>query len=138
MNDFKIVPNVGIWQLNPMNHALRNDYVENLLDLSVNSLPLLYNEFGEVIVSEGFVSKKNLKDDDLLKNKRCSGNCICVVRPQVTDAELIESLRNILDKKSGALSFVLDKDKLFIVKGLNNFSSINRVENNKIVLLYKK
>lgn len=138
MNDFKIVPNVGIWQLNPMNHALRNDYIENLLDLSVNSLPLLYNEFEEVIVSEGFVSKKNLKDDDLLKNKRCSGNCICIVRPSIPDSELIDKLKNVLCAKSGALSFVLDKEKLFIVKGLNNFSSINRVEDNKIILLYKK
>ena len=138
MSEFQIVPSVGIWQLNPMNHALKNDYMDNLLELAISILPELYAKFGEVNLIEGFVSKKSLADDELFRNKRCSGNCIIIERYTIPDTELVEKLKDVLSKKSRALSCVFHKDKIFLIRKLNDFSSIERIDNNKSILIWKK
>lgn len=138
MSDFQIVPSVGLWQLNPMNHALRNDYIENLMHLAVVVLPDLYAKYGSVNVVEGFVSKSLIDANDLFRNKKCSGNCISVNRWTIPDSELIEGLKDILINKPLPLTFVLVKDKIIIIKALNIFSSIERIDNDKLITLWKK
>ena len=138
MSNFQIVPNVGLWQLNPMNHALRNDYIENLLSLAITTLPELYAKYQECTIIEGFVSKKSLPDNAMFRNKRCCGQCIIVKRIEIPNAKLIEDLKEIISKKAWALTFVLDNEKIYILKGLNNYSSIETINDDKLVLLWKK
>ena len=138
MSEFQIVPSVGIWQLNPMNHALRNDYFANLLDLAVNVLPDYYAKFNSCKVLEGFVSRSSMSENELFSNSRSSGNCIVVEKPSVDDADIMQGVKDILNKKLMALSVIVDKNKIYFIKGLNNFSSINRIDDNKSILIWKK
>ena len=138
MSDFQIVPSVGIWQLNPMDYALRNEYLDNLLSLSVNVLPYFYNEFGNCLILEGFTNKSNLGETQLFKTKRTTGCCVTVMKPSVTDVELITKLQNMISAKRMALSFILQNNKIFIIKELHDYSSIERIDNNKSILVYKK
>ena len=137
MSEFQIVPSVGLWQLNPMDYALRNEYLDNLLNVSVNVLPYFYKEFGQCLILEGFTNKSNLGDCQLFKTKRTTGCCVTVMKPDVTDVELVNKLRSLIEQKRMALSLIILNNKIFIIKDLHEYSSIERIDNNKSILIYK-
>lgn len=135
MNSFQIVPGVGLWELNPMNHALRNDYVDNLISLAVVTLPHIYNSFGKCSVIEGFVNKNDQSDSGFINFKR-EGRCIVLSRSEMDESELIKKLREVLEKIKSNVGIIVALDRIYLLKEYSLNKSLSKIDNNKLTLIY--
>ena len=136
MNGFLICPGVTMWTLNPMNHALRNDYIANLLGLAVTVLPKFYKTFNGVKVLSGFISRANCDQDDLYAEYMSSGCGITVSIPMVTDSVLMDGLMKICEPLGG-VSLIIKEDILIIIKDLNlSYSTIKKIDDKGTRLIY--
>lgn len=135
MIKFQVVPGVGLWKLNPMNHALRNDYLENLLELSFTILPYLYQGFGRVDVIEGFVNKSSITDKRFATMKM-TGCCVTIERPTSDNAELITVFKDVLERVVNNYTIVIDNDRVYLLKDWSQMKTIERLEGEKLTLIY--
>jgi hypothetical protein len=134
MSEFMFCPGVTMWHLNPLNHALRNDYIGNLLTIGASILPMVHSTFGWCIVTEAFVSRSAM-DDVEFKEEISTGNCIKCKRPEVSDNVLIEGLKRILMSCGKGFSIGVTFDEIIFLK--NDLKGKFIKVNDKIVWEYK-
>ena len=136
MNEFIIVPGVSLWTLNPMNHALRNDYISDLLGMSVSFLPRFYKTFNNCKVLSGFVSRSKCDKDDMFSEYFSTGRGIILSIPNVGDAVLMEGLRKILEPLR-SFTIIIQDDFLMILRtdeSPNNY--IKTLNDDKLITVY--
>lgn len=132
MPELVFCPGVTLWQLNPLNHALRNDYSSNLITLAIEVLPKLHSVFGNVAIEEGFVSMAS-SANDAYKVFRSTGNMISIIKPLVGDVELINGIKKVLEAIDDDISVCINQHTVKFWRE----KSFKRIFNDEI-LVWKK
>jgi len=129
MKNPKVVFNgISIFNANPDNYALKNDFLENLVYVLASASPM-YNALACNTVVRGFVPKSKLPDADTYERYHCSGSALALkynVSKENAKMILIEFLSS--QQEAPTLSAVLSDSEVTFVAD-NHAALVEKADN---------
>ena len=110
------IGNITLWDLNPNDIAIKNDFQDNLLSLAADLMSIIRGWHPTVKVLQGMSSlsklKSKTKTPTYLEKRYCSANALCITWDKFDKEAIKDALRKVLGLFENKLSFLIHDDKL--------------------------